>query len=105
MAYKDGEVFTTYCDKPYTGNTYRMFFENNHFDRLLCMTATLPEEMEYKELLQEIAPTAYKITLDRCVKLGIVSPYEITCVPVELTEEEIDQIAEEVEILRRMLEA
>jgi len=38
--------------------------------------------------LQEIAPTAYKITLDRCVKLGIVSPYKITCVPVTLTDEE-----------------
>ena len=78
------------CDEIHLGLSpqYRMFFENNHFDRLLCMTATLPEEMEYKELLQEIAPTAYKITLDRCVKLGIVSPYEITCVPVELTEEE-----------------
>ena len=31
MAYKDGETFTTYCDKPYTGTTYRMFFENGDF--------------------------------------------------------------------------
>ena len=36
----------------------------NMYDSLLCMTATLPEEEEYKELLKTIAPTAYKITLD-----------------------------------------
>ena len=53
-----------------------------------CMTATLPEEFEYKEILSKMAPTAYKITLDRCVKLGFVSPYKITCIPVKLTKAE-----------------
>ena len=24
MAYKDGEVFTTYCDKPYDQNKYKL---------------------------------------------------------------------------------
>ena len=54
------------------------------------MTATLPEEQEYKEILAKMAPTAYKITLDRCVKLGFVSPYKITCIPVKLTKAERD---------------
>ena len=78
------------CDEIHLGLSpeYRKFFENNKFDRLLCMTATLPEDVEYKFLLDQLAPTAYKISLDKCVQLGIVSPYEITCVPVELTEEE-----------------
>lgn len=81
------------CDEIHLGLSpeYRKFFENNKFDMLLCMTATLPEELEYRELLDKIAPTAYKITLDKCVKLGIVSPYEITCVPVKLTDEEAEE--------------
>ena len=28
MAYKDGEVFRTYCDKPYNQNKYKMVFKN-----------------------------------------------------------------------------
>tara|TARA_R110002051_G_C8575431_1_gene476463 strand:- start:32 stop:799 length:768 start_codon:yes stop_codon:yes gene_type:complete len=52
------------------------------------MTATLPEELEYKDLLEKIAPTAYTITLDKCVQLGIVSPYNIICIPVTLTVDE-----------------
>ena len=46
------------CDEIHLGLSpeYRKFFDNNIFDRLLCMTATLPEEYEYKELLLEIAP-------------------------------------------------
>jgi superfamily II DNA or RNA helicase len=81
------------CDEIHLGLSpeYRKFFENNKFNMLLCMTATLPEELEYRELLDKIAPTAYKITLDKCVKLGIVSPYEITCVPVKLTAEEAEE--------------
>lgn len=81
------------CDEIHLGLSpeYRKFFENNKFNMLLCMTATLPEELEYRELLDKIAPTAYKITLDKCVKLGIVSPYEITCVPVKLTDEEAEE--------------
>ena len=78
------------CDEIHLGlsNEYRKFFKYNIYDSLLCMTATLPEELEYKDLLEKIAPTAYKITLDKCVKLGIVSPYQITCVPVTLTPDE-----------------
>ena len=52
------------------------------------MTATLPEEYEYNLKLQQIAPISYRITLDKCVSLGLVSPYEIHCIPVELTDSE-----------------
>ena len=78
------------CDEIHLGLSpeYRKFFQYNTYDKLLCMTATLPEEQEYKDLLEKIAPTAYKITLDKCVKLGIVSPYNITCIPVTLTADE-----------------
>ena len=78
------------CDEVHLGLSpeYRKFFENNTYDRLLCMTATLPEENEYKLHLFKLAPTAYKITLDQCVKLGLVSPYDIVCVPIQLTADE-----------------
>ena len=78
------------CDEIHLGlsNEYRKFFKYNTYDKLLCMTATLPEELEYKDLLEKIAPTVYKITLDKCVQLGIVSPYTITCIPVTLTADE-----------------
>lgn len=28
MAYKDGETFTTYCDKPYDRHTYKLKLKN-----------------------------------------------------------------------------
>ncbi len=78
------------CDEIHLGlsEQYRKFFDNNTYDRILCMTATLPEEYEYKQILSVLAPTVYKITLDQCVNLGIVSPYNIYCKPVSLTSAE-----------------
>jgi len=78
------------CDEVHLGLSpeYRKFFKYNTYDKLLCMTATPPEEEEYRELLEKIAPAAYNITLDKCVQLGIVSPYNISCVPVTLTVDE-----------------
>ena len=75
------------CDEIHLGlsEEYRKFFKNNIYDSLLCMTATLPEEEEYKNILMKIAPVIYKISLDECVSLGIVAPYIIECVPVKLT--------------------
>ena len=52
------------------------------------MTATEPEDPEYKVKLHQLAPIVYKITLDECVKLGIVAPYTIYCKPVNLISEE-----------------
>jgi superfamily II DNA or RNA helicase len=78
------------CDEIHLGLSpeYRKFFKNNTYDKLLCMTATLPEEQEYQELLETISPITYKITLDECVNLGLVAPYEIICVPIKLTDVE-----------------
>ena len=75
------------CDEIHLGLSpeYCKFFKNNIYDSLLCMTATLPEEEEYKNILMKIAPVIYKISLDECVSLGIVAPYIIECVPVKLT--------------------
>ena len=78
------------CDEVHLGLSpqYRKFFEHNSYQHLLCMTATLPEEQEYCTLLEQIAPVNYSISLDKCVSLGLVSPYEIHCIPVKLTSTE-----------------
>ena len=78
------------CDEIHLGLSpeYRKFFENNTYDRLLCMTATIPEEKEYANYLCALAPVVYKISLDECIKLGFVSPYDIVCVSVKLNVEE-----------------
>jgi len=75
------------CDEVHLGLSpvYRRFFENNTYDRLLCMTATLPEDMEYRALLHKLAPIVYLITLDECVSMGLVAPYDVYCIPVDLT--------------------
>lgn len=88
-AYKleDNHYNIVVCDEIHLGLSpeYRKFFDNNTWDRLLCMTATPPEDIEYKEILFAMAPLVYKISLDKCVELGLVSPYEIICVPIKLT--------------------
>jgi len=88
-AYKmvDKHYDVVVCDEIHLGLSpkYRKFFDNNEYDRLLCMTATLPEEYEYCEFLAEIAPPIFEITLDECVELGLVAPYNIICKGLELT--------------------
>jgi superfamily II DNA or RNA helicase len=78
------------CDEVHLGLSpvYRRFFESNTYDKLLCMTATPPEEEEYNELLMKLAPTVYEITLDQCVQKGLVAPYNIIYYPVQLTQTE-----------------
>ena len=91
-AYKlEGNHYTVVvCDEIHLGLSpeYRKFFENNTWDRLLCMTATPPEDIEYKEVLYEMSPVVYRISLDKCVELGLVSPYVVHCVPIKLTASE-----------------
>jgi len=81
------------CDEIHLGlsKEHRKFFSMNTYDNLLCMTATEPEELEYKHILRKLAPTIYNISLDECVKLGLVSPYEINCIPIKLTDTEREE--------------
>lgn len=76
------------CDEVHLGisEQYRKFFENNTYDKLLCMTATVPEDDEYRDYLMKIAPVRFHLSLDECVALGLVSQYEIVCIPLELNE-------------------
>ena len=78
------------CDEIHLGLSaqYRKFFQNNTYDNILCLTATLPEEPRYRAYLHMLAPSVYTLTLDECVAMELVAPYEIYCVPLELTDEE-----------------
>jgi len=88
--YRDEHFDIVVCDEIHLGLSpvYRNFFEHNTYDRLLCMTATTPEEEEYMQYLHKLAPIRYKITLDECVSLGLVAPYEIVCVPLDLSQDD-----------------
>ena len=81
------------CDEVHLGLSpqYRKFFLKNKYDKILCMTATLPEEEEYQHLLGMLAPTVYTISLDECVALNIVAPYKIYCKPLKLTAVELEE--------------
>ena len=67
---------------------YIKFFENNTYDKLLCMTATQPEDEDYKAKLFNMAPIVYEISLDECVDLGLVAPYKIYCLSTSLIDQE-----------------
>ncbi len=75
------------CDEVHLGlsREYIKFFKNNHYTSILAMTATWPEDVYHKIELLKIAPKVYEITLDQCVAMNLVSPYEIYCIPLELT--------------------
>ena len=92
-AYKlEGEEFeVVVADEIHLGlsKEYIKFFYRNKYNRLLCMTATKPDNMEDLEKLTDwMAPIVYEINLDKCVKLGLVSKYEIYCLPIKLSEQE-----------------
>lgn len=78
------------CDEIHLGLSpeHRKFFINNTYSRILCMTATLPEEPEYCTILATLAPTIYNLTLDECVDLKLVAPYSIKCIPINLSADE-----------------
>jgi len=68
---------------------YFKFFENNTFDKILCLTATIPEEQSKIDLLAKIAPISYTLTLDEARLLGLVSDYLVFNLPVEFTSSEL----------------
>ena len=84
------------CDEIHLGLSpvYRQFFEKNTFDRLLCLTATIPEDPQYRMHLVNLAPICFRITLDECVDAGFVADYKIFCIGVPLTKEEKDMYDE-----------
>ena len=87
---EDKHYHVVVCDEIHLGlsEVYRQFFDKNTFDRLLCLTATIPEDPEYRMVLVNLAPPCFTITLDECVNAGFVADYEIYCIGVDLDESE-----------------
>ena len=87
---QDKHYHVVVCDEIHLGLSpiYRMFFRKNTYDKLLCLTATIPEHPEYRMHLVNLAPICFQITLDECVEAGFVADYEIYCIGVDLEENE-----------------
>lgn len=64
------------------------FFENgNTFDKIICLSATPPHEKEKTEILEGLGiEVVYHLPLDEAVELGIVAPYKLTIVGVQLND-------------------
>jgi superfamily II DNA or RNA helicase len=67
---------------------YRNLFKMTSFAKILCLTATPPEEKEYRIFLNSIAPVCYTMELERAVKEKLVSPYTIYCIKAPMTDDE-----------------
>ena len=67
---------------------YSKFYDNNTYDYLICLTATPPENAEYRKFLKEIAPVCSQTNLKAAVKMGLVSPYHIFNIGITFTPEE-----------------
>lgn len=61
-----------------------MFFNQNICKNIIGLTATLPKEDKMNILKSVGLDVTYSLSLDEAVKLGIVSPYNITVIYTEL---------------------
>ena len=77
------------CDEVHLGLTDRCLdFYNIFKGRLVFLTATRPEDSIYLQRMLHLCPVVYEISLDECVRKGLVAPYRIECISVQLTPEE-----------------
>ena len=67
---------------------YRKLLMNNHFDKILGLTATIQDDEEKLLFLKQYAPICYRTPLSKALQLGIVSPFIVYNLPIELTSTE-----------------
>ena len=72
------------------GPQYRKLLENNTFDLILCLTATLDDE-EKIEFLSKYAPIFYSTSIERARNLDIVSDFKLYNLSVQPSKEEIEE--------------
>ncbi len=65
---------------------FAKFFERNKYRFLLGLSATI--DLELRQYLNKLAPIVFKYTLEQAFKDGLVSPFTIINIPVELTLDE-----------------
>lgn len=65
---------------------YYEFFENNKYDRILGLSASIATDL--KPRLWKVAPIVDTITMTKALELGLVSPFKVYNLEVKLTPEE-----------------
>jgi superfamily II DNA or RNA helicase len=61
------------------------FFLQNDVKNIIALTATVPKDLEKRELLSSLGLNlVYEVTLDQAVRLGFVAPYKITVIYSQL---------------------
>ena len=65
---------------------YFKFFENNTYDKILGLSATIDKSL--LKCLDTIAPIVMSIDTNKALDLGLVSPFKIYNIPVDMTIEE-----------------
>lgn len=67
---------------------YRAVLEPERYTYLLGLTATPPENIEYLELLQKVAPICYELSQAESIDLGLISSYTTFNLAVSFTPRE-----------------
>ncbi len=66
---------------------YSKLLENNTFDKILCLSATIPRDKE--EMLDQYGiPVVYRLSVEEALSKGLISSYRIFNLPVKFTVEE-----------------
>jgi len=73
------EVHTT------LSHVYRNFYEYNNWETIYCLTATPPENEEYREYLESFSPILMKTDLRKASKLELVSKHRVYNLGVSFT--------------------
>ena len=79
-AYKEKEVYDlVIIDEVHRSLSpkYRAVFENISYKHILCLTATIPKEQEYQDVLHHYAPIVYRKVLDEAVQMDILPDFDI----------------------------
>lgn len=66
---------------------YHKFFENNTMDRILGLSALIP--ILKVSVCRKIAPVVFRLTTDKGVDLGVISPYIEFNIPINMEKEEL----------------
>ena len=67
---------------------YRKFYENNAWANIYCLTATPPENDEYRKYLHSVAPLTCETDINEALDLGLISEYKLYNLGVNFTAEE-----------------
>jgi len=76
------------------GNT--VFFENENWKvfYILCLTATLPDKNGYEQdkekwnLINNLAPSCFKVTIEEAIELKLVSDFEVSILTFDLDDKD-----------------